>query len=69
MRMKTPTTDTLRLDAVTITLDGHTLIEISAEVAPGDVLTVMGPSGSGQIDAAARALAGRWRRPSRCQDR
>lgn len=57
MRMKTPTTDTLRLDAVTITLEGHTLIEISAEVAPGDVLTVMGPSGSGK-STLLHALAG-----------
>lgn len=31
-----------------IELDGRCLLEISAEIAPGQVLTVMGPSGSGK---------------------
>ena len=57
MKMKPSADDTLALDAVTIGLDGQTLIEISAHVAPGEVLTVMGPSGSGK-STLLHALAG-----------
>ncbi|MFM2422400.1 MAG: hypothetical protein RL291_930 [Pseudomonadota bacterium] len=38
----------LALDDVAVTLGGRTLVEISAQVMPGQVLTVMGPSGSGK---------------------
>lgn len=38
----------LRLDRVLIAFDGVPLVEIDAEVGPGEVLTVMGPSGSGK---------------------
>lgn len=50
-------TGTLVLDQVKIGLEGQTLIEISARVAPGEVLTVMGPSGSGK-STLLHALAG-----------
>ncbi|EWH00297.1 hypothetical protein Q427_20435 [Halomonas sp. BC04] len=38
----------LVLKDVRIALDGVTLLELDAEVGPGEVLTVMGPSGSGK---------------------
>lgn len=57
MRMMTPDADMLTLENVTIRLDGRTLIDISASVAPGEVLTVMGPSGSGK-STLLHALAG-----------
>ncbi|MFY0992086.1 ATP-binding cassette domain-containing protein [Halomonas sp. C05BenzN] len=38
----------LTLERVRIALDGVTLLELDAEVGPGEVLTVMGPSGSGK---------------------
>lgn len=57
MRMMTPDAYTLTLENVTIRLDGRTLIDISASVAPGEVLTVMGPSGSGK-STLLHALAG-----------
>lgn len=57
MRMMTHDADTLTLENVTIRLDGRTLIDISASVAPGEVLTVMGPSGSGK-STLLHALAG-----------
>lgn len=52
-----PKSDELILDQIAIRLDGQTLIEISARVAPGEVLTVMGPSGSGK-STLLHALAG-----------
>ncbi|MFK7793344.1 MAG: ATP-binding cassette domain-containing protein [Devosiaceae bacterium] len=55
--MKTAPANPLCLDGVTIQLDGRTLISLSAEVAPGQVLTVMGPSGSGK-STLLHALAG-----------
>ncbi|SMD01114.1 ATP-binding cassette domain-containing protein [Rhizobium sp. RU36D] len=38
----------LELSGVTVRLGDHTLFDVSAVVAPGEVLTVMGPSGSGK---------------------
>ncbi|MCO6391594.1 ATP-binding cassette domain-containing protein [Aliihoeflea aestuarii] len=43
----------LRLDAVSIALDGRTLLSLSARVEPGETLTVMGPSGSGKSSLLA----------------
>jgi putative thiamine transport system ATP-binding protein len=40
--------DGLVLDKVTIALDGIVLLSLSARVANGEVLTIMGPSGSGK---------------------
>ncbi|MBP1858829.1 ATP-binding cassette domain-containing protein [Rhizobium herbae] len=41
-------TDGLHLEAISIRLHGRTLLSLSALVRPGDILTVMGPSGSGK---------------------
>jgi putative thiamine transport system ATP-binding protein len=46
--MKPDTTDGLHLEAISIALNGRTLLSLSAHVRPGEVLTVMGPSGSGK---------------------
>jgi putative thiamine transport system ATP-binding protein len=42
------TEDGLTLDHVSIAIGGRTLLEITHHVRPGEVLTVMGPSGSGK---------------------
>ena len=45
---------TLQLDKVTLAVHGRTLIrDLSASVAPGQVLAVMGPSGSGKSSLLA----------------
>ncbi|MDY7115034.1 ATP-binding cassette domain-containing protein [Halomonas sp. SSL-5] len=38
----------LRLEEVRIALAGRPLVEVDAEIGPGEVLTVMGPSGVGK---------------------
>ena len=43
----------LELHNVRITLGGEVLLALSANVAPGEVLTVMGPSGSGKSSLLA----------------
>ncbi|PST17569.1 ABC transporter ATP-binding protein [Mesorhizobium plurifarium] len=48
-------TERLTLSDVTIRLGDRTLLAISAAVAPGEVLTVMGPSGSGKSSLLAFA--------------
>lgn len=40
--------DGLHLDEISISLAGRTLLRLSATVRRGDILTVMGPSGSGK---------------------
>ncbi|TWG91295.1 putative thiamine transport system ATP-binding protein [Mesorhizobium sp. J18] len=43
----------LELQSVTIALEGRVLVALSRSVAPGDVLTLMGPSGSGKSSLLA----------------
>ena len=45
----------LELRNVTIDLDGKRLLQIDCRVAPGEILTVMGPSGSGKSSLLAYA--------------
>lgn len=47
----------LRIDGLEIAVQGRVLVRLTAEVAPGEVLTVMGPSGSGKSTLLA-ALTG-----------
>jgi putative thiamine transport system ATP-binding protein len=47
----------LHLQGVTLTLDGRRLMTIDRRVSPGEVLTVMGPSGSGK-SALLAAITG-----------
>jgi putative thiamine transport system ATP-binding protein len=49
----TTTSPGLTLDTVSIALDRRTLIALTTHVAPGEVLTVMGPSGSGKSSLLA----------------
>ena len=48
-------TDTLTFDKVRITLAGRDLISLDRAIAPGEVLTVMGPSGIGKSTLLAHA--------------
>ncbi len=41
-------TDGLVLDSLCVTLDGRRVVDLSARIAPGEVLTVMAPSGAGK---------------------
>jgi putative thiamine transport system ATP-binding protein len=43
----------LRLENIRLKLGGSVLLALDAEVAPGEVLTVMGPSGSGKSSLLA----------------
>lgn len=52
----------LVLDDLRLHLDGRLLVALDAVVAPGEILTVMGPSGSGKSSLLA-ALAGFLRPP------
>lgn len=47
----------LRLDRLTITLDGQPLLTIDTLIRPGEAVTVMGPSGSGK-SALLAAITG-----------
>ncbi len=58
----------LRLEEVSVALEGRVLVALDAQVAPGEVLTVMGPSGSGKstllaylVGTLAPAFAARGR--------
>lgn len=44
---------TLVLDRVSISLEGRTLVSLDTSISPGEVLTVMGPSGSGKSSLLA----------------
>lgn len=44
---------TLVLDRVSISLEGRTLVSLDTSINPGEVLTVMGPSGSGKSSLLA----------------
>ncbi|MEI6098264.1 MAG: ATP-binding cassette domain-containing protein [Alphaproteobacteria bacterium] len=50
-------TNSLQLDDLQIRLGTRLLVRIAAEIAPGEILTVMGPSGSGKSTLLA-ALTG-----------
>ena len=45
----------LRLENVRLSLAGETLLSLDAVIAPGEVLTIMGPSGSGKSSLLAFA--------------
>lgn len=48
-----PASPGLVLSSIRIVLAGHCLIDLTATVAPGEALTVMGPSGSGKSSLLA----------------
>lgn len=51
--MHAPATLGLRLDQLTLSVSGRELLRLSLTVAPGQVTTVMGPSGSGKSSLLA----------------
>lgn len=48
--------DGLLLDALTISFHGRLMVSLNTHVAPGEVLTVMGPSGSGKSSLLAAII-------------
>ena len=50
-----PDAHTLRFENVSISLDGAQLVRINETIRPGEILTVMGPSGSGKSSLLAYA--------------
>lgn len=54
--MDEPSERGLRLENVSITLDGERLVCLDTLIGPGEVLTVMGPSGSGKSTLLAAII-------------
>lgn len=46
----------LHLDALRVALRGQVLVDLTATVAPGDILTIMGPSGTGKSTLLAAII-------------
>lgn len=46
----------LTLDALRITLHGQILVDLTTSVTPGDILTIMGPSGTGKSTLLAAII-------------
>jgi putative thiamine transport system ATP-binding protein len=46
----------LMLDALRVTLRGQTLVDLTTAVTPGDILTIMGPSGTGKSTLLAAII-------------
>jgi putative thiamine transport system ATP-binding protein len=46
----------LKLDALRVTLRGQTLVDLTTSVTPGDILTIMGPSGTGKSTLLAAII-------------
>jgi putative thiamine transport system ATP-binding protein len=46
----------LMLDALRVTLRGQTLVDLTTSVTPGDILTIMGPSGTGKSTLLAAII-------------
>jgi putative thiamine transport system ATP-binding protein len=44
------------LDALRVTLRGQTLVDLTTSVTPGDILTIMGPSGTGKSTLLAAII-------------
>jgi putative thiamine transport system ATP-binding protein len=46
----------LQLDALRVTLRGQVLVDLTVTVAPGEILTIMGPSGTGKSTLLAAII-------------
>lgn len=46
----------LMLDALRVTLRGQTLVDLTTSITPGDILTIMGPSGTGKSTLLAAII-------------
>lgn len=46
----------LMLDALRVSLRGQTLVDLTTSVTPGDILTIMGPSGTGKSTLLAAII-------------
>ena len=60
----------LMLEDLAITLDGHAMLRLSAHVRPGQVVSVMGPSGSYHSPLPGHAPGdSRWHATLACEYR